>query len=83
MVVKGSIPFFQNQELIEKFLKTSHYKNALMFIEGDLNNNTQLFTNLLFKTKSYFKETANTQHLDESQALEVENFLKVLNDDLD
>ena len=40
-------------------MKTAHYKNALNFIEGDLNNNTQLFTNLLYKTKTYFEDITN------------------------
>jgi hypothetical protein len=66
MVVRGSIPFFQNEELIAKFLNTAHYKNALSFIEGDLTNNTQLFTNLLFKTKNFFEDNSNTDTLEES-----------------
>ena len=66
MVVRGSIPFFQNEELITRFLTTAHYKNALGFIEGDLNNNTQLFTNLLYKTKNFFEDSANTHNLEES-----------------
>lgn len=40
MIMKGQIPFFEDKKVIENFMKTGHYKNALNLLEQDLNNNT-------------------------------------------
>jgi hypothetical protein len=33
MIMKGQIPFFEDKKVIENFMKTGHYKNALNLLE--------------------------------------------------
>lgn len=82
MIMKGQIPFFEDKKVIENFMKTGHYKNALNLLEQDLNNNTQLFSSLLYKTQGLFQDKASTANLDKTQLDEIRAFKLILNDNL-